>query len=216
MPTRKLSVRLFVITALALLSVLTVGAQSGRKTRKPEPPPIASPTPGNTSQQVTKPTKPALTLIVGLERTIVHGAVALASTTAALNAMVDRFEDHPNVKVARVDGHMSRNDAVRRAKAEEEAYVVFMELDMDGMAGAAGGQLRLSFWVYSPVTANVKKSGQTYPQMYRTSSVILNPRTSGIYGDYQVQEAARDAAERILRAFNIPLKDKRPGLSLQL
>lgn len=216
MPTHKSPMRLFVITAITLLSVFTAGAQSGRKTRKTEPPPIPTPTPGNTSQQVTKPTKPSLTLIVGLERTIVHGAIAVASTTAALNAMVDRLEDHPNVKVARVDGHMSRSDAIRRAKAEEEAYVIFMELDMDGMAGAAGGQLRLSYWVYSPVTAKLKTSGQTYPQMYRNRSIILNPRTSGIYGDYQVQEAARDAAERILRAFHVPVKDKRQNLYVRL
>lgn len=216
MPTHNSPIRLVVITAITLLSVVTAGAQSGRKTRRPEPPPIAAPTPGNTSQQVTKPTKPSLTFIVGLERTIVHGAIAVASTTAALNAMVDRLEDHPSVKVARVDGHMSRSDAIRRAKAEEEAYVIFMELDMDGMAGAAGGQLRLSYWVYSPVTAKLKKSGQTYPQMYRNRSVILNPRTSGIYGDYQVQEAARDAAERILRAFDVPLKDKRQNSEVRL
>lgn len=216
MPTHKSPVRLFVITAVTLLGVFTAGAQSGRKTRKPEPPPIASPTPGNTSQQVTKTTKPLLTLIVGLERTIFHGSVAVANAATALTAMVDRLEDHPDVKVARVDGHMSRSDAISRAKAEEEAYVVFMELDMDGMAGAAGGQLRLSYWVYYPVTAKLKKSGQTYPQMYRNRSVILNPRTSGIYGDYQVREAARDAAERILRAFDLTLKDKRRNLYVRL
>ena len=216
MPTRKSSIQLFVITAIILLSVLTAAAQSGRKSRTTEPVPVPTPIPVNASKPATQPARPSLTVIVGLERNIQHGAGPLASTAAALSAMVDRLDDHPGVKVARVDGHMSRSDASRAAKSEQEAYVIFMELDMDGMAGAAGGQLRLSFWVYSPVTAKVKKSGQTYPQMYRNRGVIPNPGTSGIYGDYQVQEAARDAAERILRAFNISPKDKGPGLPVGL
>ena len=216
MAIRNSSIRVLVITTITLLSLFTAAAQSGRKTRKTDPSPIATPTPVTQPKQAAEPTKPLLTVIVGLERTIVHGAVALASTTAALNAMVDRLEDHAGVKVASVQGHMSRNDAIRRAKAEKDAYVIFMELDMDGMAGAAGGQLRLSFWVYSPVTAKIKSSGQTYPQMYRNRNVILNPRSSDIYGDYQVQEAARDAAERILRAFKITVKGKSPGLPVRL
>jgi hypothetical protein len=45
--------------------------------------------------------------------------------------------------------------------------------------------------------------------VYRNKSVILNPRTSGIYGDYRLQQAAREAADRVLKAFHLRLADRR-------
>jgi hypothetical protein len=47
--------------------------------------------------------------------------------------------------------------------------------------------------------------------MYRNRGVILNPRST-VYGDRQVQEAAREIAERILKSFQLHIPNGRPVL----
>lgn len=130
----------------------------------------------------------------------------------ALHSLEDRLDDHPGVKVAHLWGDISRSDAIRRAKAEKEAYVVLLELSLNRMVGMSDGELRLAYWVYTPVTAKIKVSGITYPRRHRNRGVILDPRTANIYGDRQVQEAAQEAAERILKAFELHLPNKRTVL----
>jgi hypothetical protein len=146
-----------------------------------------------------------------MQHTNLFDNARIANAGGALLTLVDRLDDHPGVKVAHVRSDMTRSDAIRRAKSEKEAYVVLLELSLNRMAGASDGEMRLSYWVFSPVTAKIKASGTTYPQMYRNRGV-LNPRTGNIYGDYQVQEASRDAAERILKAFHLHLSDGRRAL----
>lgn len=211
MPSNIRPRQLLVVGAIALVCVLTVGAQSGRKVRKTSSAPVPTPAPESTPAKSKEQPKPALTVVVGMEPTYLTN-VRMGNSGGALLTLVDRLDDHPGVKVAHVRNDMTRSDAIRRAKSEKEAYVVLLELSLDGMASTSNGELRLSYWVYSPVTAKIKTSGQTYPQMYRNRGVILNPRTANIYGDYQVQEASREAAERILKAFHLHLSDGRRAL----
>lgn len=201
----------FLLVALALLSFLMAApAQSGRKVRKPAtPPPVATPEPASPLPTPAEKTKPSLTLVVGMQRTNLFDNARIYNASGALHTVVDRLEDHSGVKVVQVRGDMSRAEAVRRAKAEKEAYVVLLELSYDRMAGSSEGQLRLLYWVFSPITAKIKTSGQTYPHMYRTRGVILDPRGPDIYGDRQLQEAARDAADRVLRAFQLHTAEPR-------
>jgi hypothetical protein len=128
---------------------------------------------------------------------------ARIGNAGALQSFEDRLDDHPGVKVAHLWGDVSRSDAIRRAKSEKEAYVVLLELSVETGAGSRDEEILLYYWVFSPVTAKIKTSGQTYVRMYRNRGVIPNPRTANIYGDYQVLEAARDVAIRILKAFQL-------------
>ena len=202
MPSRIAAHRLVVITIITLLSVTLAGAQSGRKSPKSAPlPPVPMPTPETTAPVPKEKAKPALTVVVGLDRMNYYGMV---DEDAALRALVDRLNDHAGVEVAATRRNMTRSDALRAAKAEKEAYVIYVEIDVDQM----DGDLRLSYWVYSPQTAKIKTSGRTYPQMYRNRGVILNPRST-VYGNRQIEEAARDVAERILRAFQLHLPSGR-------
>ena len=199
--------RLTVIIIIALLSVAVVAAQSGRRapravTHPPVPPPTAE-TIAPVSK-VAEKAKPALTVVVGFERMNYYGNAAMVDEGAALRALVDRLNDHAGVEVADTKRNMTRSDALRAARAEKEAYVIYVEINLDQM----DGDLRMSYWVYSPQTAKIKTSGRTYPQMYRNRGVILNPR-SPVYGTRQMEEAARDVAERILRAFQLHLPSGR-------
>lgn len=203
------SFRLFVISAIALLLVSSVGAQSGRRVRKVTAPPVPMPTPDAIPVKSTEKPKPALTVVIGLERRDYYGNSAMVSAAGALQVLVDRLEDHPGVKAAQVSRDMTRSEAIKKAKSEKEAYVIFLELGVDRMTGNQS-EFRLSYWVFSPVTSKVKTSGQTYPRMYRTRGVILDPRAPTVYGDRQLEEAARDVAERILKAFHLHLTNQRP------
>jgi hypothetical protein len=139
-----------------------------------------------------------------MQHTNLFDNARIANAGGALHTLEDRLDDHPGVKVAHLWGDITRSDAIRRAKSEKEAYVVLLELSLNRMAGASDGELRLAYWVFSPVTAKIKVSGTSYPHTYRTRG-ILDPRSAGIYGDHQVREASRDAAERILKAFQLHL-----------
>jgi len=206
MSSRLSAHRLLVITIITLLSVAIAGAQSGRKSPKSAPlPPVPMPIPEKTAAPVSKEkAKPALTVLVGFDRMELYGSASMVDEDAALRALVDRLNDHAGVEVADTKQNMTRSEAVRAARAEKEAYVIYVEITLDQM----DGDLRMSYWVYSPQTAKVKTSGRTYPQMYRNRGVILNPR-SAVYGR-QMEEAARDVAERILKAFQLHMSSERP------
>ncbi len=195
------TVRLLLVFAIVLLSVPNAGAQSGRKVRK-NTPPIPAPAP---ETEVAKPKEspdPALTLVVGMSQPDVFDSTSIPNPREALLSLEERLDDHPGVKVVPVPREIGVRDAIRRAKSEKEAYVVLLELSVESM-GRMGSELRLSYTVFSPVTGKIKTSGQTYPRMYGNRGVIMNPRAESIYGDKQVHGAARDAAERILKAFHL-------------
>jgi len=196
--------RLIVILIITLLSITIAGAQSGRKSPRSAPlPPVPMPTPEPIAPVAKEKAKPALTVVVGFDRMNYYGNAGMVDEAAALRALVDRLNDHAGVEVADTKQNMSRSDAIRAARAEKEAFVIYVEISLDQM----DGDLRMSYWVYSPQTAKVKTSGRTYPQMYRNRGVILNPRT--VYGTRQMEEAARDVAERILKAFQLHMSSER-------
>ena len=207
MTSRLTAQRLLVITIITVVSFTIAGAQSGRKSPRSAPlPPVPMPTPETTApvSKEKEKAKPALTVVVGFERMNYYGNAAMVDEGAALRALVDRLNDHAGVEVADTKRNMTRSDALRAAKAEKEAFVIYVEISLDQM----DGDLRMSYWVYSPQTAKIKTSGRTYPQAYRNSGVILNPRST-VYGTRQMEEAARDVAERILRAFQLHLPSGR-------
>ncbi|MDQ5844823.1 MAG: hypothetical protein M3539_05955 [Acidobacteriota bacterium] len=195
---RSMFVISFVLTLTALCAVAM--AQSGRRTTKTKSVPVTvpQPTPAPTPK-ATEQAKPALTLVVGMER--YYGL----TSNDVLNSCVDRLDDNRAVKVVTATGDMSRGDAIKRAKAEAEAYVVWLQLETDSMSGDNNTRnYFLEYSVFAPGTAKLTTSGRTYSQASR-KIMIPNPRRSGIYGDYQLQQAAREAADRILSALQHPL-----------
>lgn len=197
----------FAILSIAILLAIAPrsSAQSGRRLPRsaPLPTPEATPTP-----PTKKPEKetPRLNLIVGMDRFSQFNN-PLYVTETILHSCADRLHEPESVTVEVVQRDMARGEAISRAKREKDSYVVWLQLRSDSLRSNSQtvdlNDLVLEYWVFSPTTADVKTSGRTYPQAYRRRGVIVNPRTSGIYGDYLLREAAQDAAERILAAFRV-------------
>ena len=104
---------------------------------------------------------------------------------------------------------MTRGDAVTRAKAATDGYVIWLQLRGDDMSrGYAGNldQIYLEYTVFEATTAKVKTQGSCYQSLNRKGGVVLSPRTSGsntAIVEARLKDAAEDAAQRILKALHI-------------
>jgi len=144
--------------------------------------------------------------IVGMDR--LSGVnTPLYYTETILHSCAEHLRDSEVFTVEVIQRDMGRGEAINRAKKEQDSYVVWLQLRSDSLRNNTQNidlnDVVLEYWVFNPTTATLKTSGRTYPGAYRRKGVIVNPRTSGIYGDYVLKEAARDAAERILAAFGV-------------
>jgi hypothetical protein len=194
-----------------LLAIASPGiSQSGRRASKSKTTPIPTPEPAATPAISAEKPKPQVTFIVGMDRFGDFGGISLYTYSMVLRHCVERLEDSSSVKATVAANEMSRGDAVKRAKAENEANVVYLQLRPDTVSGDTRGTSSLSniylqYTVFAPTTAKIIASGRTYPQMYRNRGVIVRPNTSGGTTDYELNQAAREAAERILKAVHIPV-----------
>jgi hypothetical protein len=203
--SRKLG-SLYSVCCLTLLfaCAFAVIAQSGRRARQsspqPAPTPEATPTPAPPAEKQ----KPAFTFIVGTDQLSDGFRVSLAVYSGLVGSCGNRLNDAPAVQATISERSMSRFAAISRAKAEKEAYVIWLQLrsrDLSGRTDVSDdpNNLYLEYSVFAPVTAKVVNSGETYPA-YRTARIRLpRPATDG---DYYLNQAARDAAERILSHFH--------------
>ena len=135
-----------------------------------------------------------------------------------LRACAERLDDSPSVKATVANREMNRSEAVKRAKAETESHIVWLQLRLDRGTGSSNEddlrEVYIDYAVFAPSTAKTVTSGRTYQQMYRAGGVIVMPRPGGRtslpYVEQLLKQAARDAAERILSALNLPSR-KIPG-----
>ena len=182
-------------------------AQSGRRVRKSTPAsvstpePTATPTPNASSE---KP-KPRLTFLVGLDGSDGSANIPLYAYEGVLRSLADRLAKAPGIQVGATQSDMSHIDAIQKAKAEKEGYVVWLQLQVDTMSSNTGNSgnldnVVLEYTVLAPTTAKVAMSGRAYPPR---NGIILGPRTSSIYGDRYLNQAAKDAADRILAHFRL-------------
>jgi hypothetical protein len=191
---------------ILLNCALAVMAQSGRRVRKSSPPPVSIPTPEATptpNLSSEKP-KPAFTFVVGLDRYSDFSRISLNAYSGVVRSCAERLDDSPSVVAEISTNDMSRGDAIRKAKAEKEAYIVWLHLRSNNFNDQSGARsdssnVYIEYSVFSPVTGKQVTSGNTYPEAYRNKGIRLP--TSSINGDYYLNQAARGAAERILDHF---------------
>jgi hypothetical protein len=185
-------------------------AQSGRRVSKPTPPPPVATTSEPTALPKPSPEKrePLVTLIVGMDRSDSFSRIPLGATSGVMQSCVGRLKESASVKVIEESRSVGRGEAVQKAKSEKAGHIVWLQVAIDTLGASQGGNANIrdvfiEFVVLAPGTAKTVASGRTYPYAYRSRSVIPSTRTSGLYGDYRYNEAAREAAERILSAFKI-------------
>ena len=134
--------------------------------------------------------------------------IPLYVSSGVLRTCAGRLDDPESVRVETATRDISRADAILRAKAEKEAHVVWLELRPETLSGRAGSNddaynVHVQYSVFAPTTAKQVTSGRVYPHAYRNRGVIIGPRTTGISGNYQLNRAAEEVAERILDHFHI-------------
>ena len=101
---------------------------------------------------------------------------------------------------------MSRGTAIRQAKTEKEAYVIWIQLRQNQFGStstiyADSSSLYIDYAVFEPITAKQVTAGSTFPEAYRTKGVRIPNTSTG--GDYYLNQAARGAAERIMDHFHV-------------
>jgi hypothetical protein len=201
----------FFAAGLVLSFTFIATAQSGRRASKsPQTtvPPVAPTTAPAAAKPSPEKLAPVATLLVGIDKSDGFSLISLSATSGVLHSCVDRLNDSASVKVIMESPSMTRGDAVKKAKAGTEGqHVVWLQVGLDRVSASQGARVDphdvfIEFIVFAPTTAKIIASGRTYPQTHRQSG-IPSTRTGGIYGDYLYNKAAREAAERILRAFHV-------------
>jgi hypothetical protein len=187
----------------ALGCAATAAAQSGRRA-KSAPAPAVVPTPEPTPASVVlEQPKAVLQFVIGIDRYDSFSSISIASYNAALRSCADRLDEPISVSVERVERSLSRGEATNRAKAEKKSYVVWLHIREDDMSSSPTGtnnNVYIEYLVLAPVTAKVVSSGSAYP---RRRGILPGSRTSSIYGDREIIEAARAVASKILGAMNM-------------
>ena len=199
-------------TSLLLSLHLTATAQSGRRVTKsaqPTAPPVAPTTAPAAAKPSPQKLAPVRTLLVGMNSSDPFTRISAVAESGVLQSCVHRLNEAESVKAIMESKSMMRGDAVKKAKTGTDGqHVVWLQVGGDSFGASQGTnrEVFIEYIVLAPTTAKVIVSGRTYPQTHRNKTVIPTTRTGGLYGDYLLNEAAREAAERILSAFHVPTR----------
>ena len=182
--------------------------------RKPTPLPVSTPEPTPPPSKPAEKPKAAFTFIIGMDRYGDFSRIPLYVSNGVLRTCASRLDDPESVRVEVATRDLGRGDAILRAKSEKEAFVVWLQLVPDTFSGRAGSNddpynVNIEYIVLAPTTAKQVTSGRVFPA-YRKRGVILNPKNSGINGNYQLNQAAEETAERILSHFHIGAINRQP------
>ena len=204
--------RLMLMLACALLIAFAsqmAAAQAGRRGAQGN---AASRTPASKSEDRR------IQLLIAYS--ISEELAAWAKAEDFLDGLTARLEDAPQLK-ATVRGAMSRQEAVARAKDEQEVYVVWMRLEAEAPADPKGrptalsslGSLSVDFIVLKPGTAEIKSRDRVANQVpfawtreqEGKKRSDKDPRLPHIADDSALTRTGRETADRILKAFELPI-----------
>ncbi len=205
---------LSVVAVFALLSLWAgpVAAQSGRRAPRSSSAPAPTPTPqaAPVEKKLAAETRAALSFVVGIDRVANFSNIPMYLYDSVLRACAERLDDSPSVKADIAHRDMNRGEAVKRAKAETDSHIVWIQLRFDnarGLSDADLSEVYIDYWVFAPTTAKMITNGRSCQQEYRGGGVIVMPRPGGRaslpYTEQLLKQAARGAAERILSAMNL-------------
>jgi hypothetical protein len=212
----------------ALLLALCCGAQgaraqSGRKGQKSPSPVPADAAPQGESESESGPKKDTSKRPDALVSFVVmrgdEGLLMIDSFArdGVSEQFLRRLGQSQAVSVTNA-GAGTRSEARKRAKDESAAYVVLFQLDEEGYGGGTGGtnsrSLVIRTLVYAPKTGDLKYTDTVYQRPYRPTARVggipVPVPTRGIErypSQHELEQAARDAADRLLGRFNITPTD---------
>lgn len=226
---RALAAAALLCAMASLLPALFAGpsfAQSGRRTQggRQGTSPAATPAPAPEEESESKPRARATK---GTSAPVVSFAVyrmddALSAipfnvSDIVMDGFLRRLGQSPVVSVVQGAGRLTRGEARERAKKEKDVYTVLLHLEEESAergiesAGQADPRtLVLRTYVYAPITAALKFQDRVYQRPYRPRASVggiglplPTARAGRFPAEYQLEQAARDAADRLMSHFNV-------------
>jgi hypothetical protein len=176
------------------------------KSGAPAPPPVASP-----AQAPSKPKTPArIQLLVAIDSPSAFDGVPLRSQDIILEACVRRLAESNGVTATPAFQPMTRSEGLKAAKAETVRYVVWLQVrneraDYGADASAQSAELYVIYMIYEPGTAKLKGSGRAQYGTGNMGNVGVSSPRRAVFSDYEIKETARQAADKILDAFQIKI-----------
>jgi hypothetical protein len=214
-------VALLTLLALAACALVAVAwAQSGRKAQKTSTTPTAEAKPQGESESGSKPstakTTDALVSFVVMQYDDVSYGLDPLARDGVMDNFVRRLGQSHAVSVTNA-GKGRRQEARARAKEETTAYVVLFQMEEEAASTGGGSMGRvdsrtliLKTYVYTPKTADLKYVDTIYQRPYRQTARIggipvpvPTHRIERYPSQLELEQAARDAADRLLSRFQI-------------
>jgi hypothetical protein len=191
---------------------ITVDAQSGRRSSNGQT--TAPSVSGQKTVEKTPVRAPKIQLLVSIEdRNLLIGVPYYLSDTV-LDNCVRRLNDAAEINATVARRSMTREEASTKAKAQKEAFVIFLQIESDIAPSAKQAkngpdELYVRYTIFEPATARIKQWGRTHQQIYKTGQggVSTSSKNSAVYSEYALKQAAKEAAERALEAFEIKIRD---------
>lgn len=205
--------RFLLLIVLLLSCAAYTQAQSGRRATTPPPTPSVS---GARTVEKPAPQPVKLRFLVGVEERSPFLNVPYYLSDTVMDNCVRRLGDAANVIPTAIGRGIDRVAAVRRARTEKDAFVVWLQVESDALDSGrqqkdGPDELYVRYTVFEPQTGKARQSGRTRHSIYKTSrGGVATPtsRNGASYSEYALKQAAREAAERILEAFEIKVRDE--------
>jgi hypothetical protein len=207
----------FLIVGVLVILCLSQAAlaQSGRRQSKnisPSPPVIVeAKTEGEAQPPTAKPT-PVASLIIGGDRLSTSIDIPLGSLDLVIASCIEKLEKASSLVVTSGGNNMNRKDAIDKAKKQEKAYVVWLELKVESYSSDSPGFI-LEYSVLEPQTAKLKTSGHVYLDRAQVRNgpvgVGLPPSASRRLSlDYLMRQGGQNVAERMIDIFLLDTRNK--------
>jgi hypothetical protein len=205
-------------------------AQSGRAPKqKGSTPPAPATQPETTAKpKEAKSQMPGLSLIA--TKSVPSSNLGIW-TGMAFRRFLERLSESPLLKITQ-EKEMNRKEASDLAKTRTDAYVVWIQLEVDvkmngtleadseraSITTINPGCLLVSYIVFTRETGKVKAQGRVYQDEYPSVCTGTPSRPSPLPSgreprhpvEYTLRKAAREAADRVMTALDIPVPTAGP------
>jgi hypothetical protein len=199
---------LSILVAIVFASGVAAYAQSGRRSTSKPAPPVAGPE----KAPAKKAEAPKLQFLVAAEDPSPFNSVPSFFSYTVLDTCIERLGDAPGVAATPAARRMNRAEAIKTAKEEKDRFVVWLQVSDEFMDSSpqvrnTSQRLYVNYIVLEPATGKTKTSGRTYQGTYKVGNVGISgpPSRNAVYSEYEVKQSAREAAEKVLAAFQIKL-----------
>lgn len=205
-PYKKVWLVLFLLVALC---AITAQAQSGRRQPKaPSAAPVPTPTPEPTPEPKKPQKEPEFSFIIGADSFNAE-SFPIAYYEMVAQACGERLRSGSSASVDVARNAMNRGEAIKKAKSETKAYVVYLRLKLDQMTARSLDDLEVEYVVFAPQTGKVATNGTAYSGGVRKGPIVVGPtsRQPGgpMYREQLLRRAGEEVGERILKALNLDI-----------